>query len=518
MTTSSTPIPGPITAFQQLATVPTTPGTPSATWASFSNGVPAGLSSLVGVNGSDAASQGPVHTPGWHRLRGDRLRARTSASPWHRWSTLPGVAVQPTSYNVAVGSDRLPSSIPTSPRTSAGSTPTPTRTPTRSPPTATSSPSASRRRRRRRTSRVTARATSPWARRRAPSWRSSSPTSPASARARWRSSDTRPLPPNLVEDDFQAAGRFPGGTTPPPPTAQNCQTPTSPGRCSRVGSPTVVGQPNPGSDVGSAAAGGRRLRRRRRRRSWRSVHHPPRDRRRAPASAAPRPRIGYGSRHPGRQEPPERSCPGVPSPRRPGRGRHTRPRKVVAGRSGAVVRRVRSRPDRGPDRCLVLAEATSWAGIGVNGCSKTGAGTSRRGGMRMALTPRRGGPALRRRPLHPGRSRLLPSLAPGHARWPLRHRTTWHPARAPETTTWSPCRSRAPCRPVPDRSSTSGKDSRCMSGDHLPQAGRGRDRLLCRSNQGTRSASEPTVRVEHPAAAWLRDPVRNRLSKHAESA
>ena len=33
-----------------------------------------------------------------------------------------------------------------------------------------------------------------------------------------------PLPPMLVEDDFQAAGRLPGGTTPPPPTPTNCPT------------------------------------------------------------------------------------------------------------------------------------------------------------------------------------------------------------------------------------------------------------------------------------------------------
>ncbi len=35
-----------------------------------------------------------------------------------------------------------------------------------------------------------------------------------------------PLPPKLVEDDFQAAGRLPGGVTPPPPTATNCSNPT----------------------------------------------------------------------------------------------------------------------------------------------------------------------------------------------------------------------------------------------------------------------------------------------------
>lgn len=43
-----------------------------------------------------------------------------------------------------------------------------------------------------------------------------------------------PLPPNLVEDDFQAAGRLPGGTEPPPPTATSCQNPTITGGTSSI--------------------------------------------------------------------------------------------------------------------------------------------------------------------------------------------------------------------------------------------------------------------------------------------
>ena len=57
-----------VTAFQQLAGIPT-PGQPSAFWASFAEGPPSNsqfpnLDNLVGVNGADAASQGPVHTQG----------------------------------------------------------------------------------------------------------------------------------------------------------------------------------------------------------------------------------------------------------------------------------------------------------------------------------------------------------------------------------------------------------------------------------------------------------------------
>lgn len=43
-----------------------------------------------------------------------------------------------------------------------------------------------------------------------------------------------PLPPNLVELDFQAAGRLPGGVTPPPPTAANCPNPTITGGLSSI--------------------------------------------------------------------------------------------------------------------------------------------------------------------------------------------------------------------------------------------------------------------------------------------
>ena len=43
-----------------------------------------------------------------------------------------------------------------------------------------------------------------------------------------------PLPPNLVELDFQAAGRLPGGVTPPPPTPENCPNPTITGTLNSI--------------------------------------------------------------------------------------------------------------------------------------------------------------------------------------------------------------------------------------------------------------------------------------------
>ena len=53
-----------LATFQQAASVPSTAGQPSATWAVFPNGTPPKFASLVSVNGADASSQGPVHQPG----------------------------------------------------------------------------------------------------------------------------------------------------------------------------------------------------------------------------------------------------------------------------------------------------------------------------------------------------------------------------------------------------------------------------------------------------------------------
>ena len=59
-----------------------------------------------------------------------------------------------------------------------------------------------------------------------------------------------PLPANLVEDDFQAAGRLPGGTTPPPPTATSCPNPTLTGVTSSI-SPvgSLISQASPGGST-----------------------------------------------------------------------------------------------------------------------------------------------------------------------------------------------------------------------------------------------------------------------------
>ena len=245
--------PGPITSFQQEAQVPTPPGTPSATWASFSNGVPQGLQSLVGVNGSDAASQGPAQTQGGISYV-ETAYARNVGLPVASVVNAAGDAVQPGSYNVA---EALTAAVLYSDLTqNLGGVYTNTN-PNTYPISAYSYfvaqcvPSAAA----------------------AQNFSCDSGGSVTMGTAqgaelsqfiayvaclgqsRMASLGYSPLPPNLVEDDFQAAGRLPGGTTPPPPTAQNCQNPYITGQLQPVGGPTVIGTTNPGgSDLGSAAA------------------------------------------------------------------------------------------------------------------------------------------------------------------------------------------------------------------------------------------------------------------------
>jgi len=69
-----------------------------------------------------------------------------------------------------------------------------------------------------------------------------------------------PLPPNLVQEDFNAIGRLNGGVQPPPPTAANCKNPYVDGQTHLLGEPVIVGQA--GGGIGgtgttvAAAAGG----------------------------------------------------------------------------------------------------------------------------------------------------------------------------------------------------------------------------------------------------------------------
>jgi phosphate transport system substrate-binding protein len=64
-----------------------------------------------------------------------------------------------------------------------------------------------------------------------------------------------PLPPNLVQEDFNAIGRLNGGQQPPPPTAANCRNPYVDGEIPVPGVPVIQGQSG-GGVVNSAVAGG----------------------------------------------------------------------------------------------------------------------------------------------------------------------------------------------------------------------------------------------------------------------
>ena len=244
--------PGPITAFQQAATVPTPPGSPSATWASFSNGVPPGLTSLVGVNGSDAASQGPAQTQGGISYV-ETAYAKNVGLPVASVVNAAGDAVQPSSFNVA---EALTAAVLYSDLTQNLAGVYTNTNPNTYPISAYSYFAAQC---------VPAQAT-------AQNFSCDSGGSVTMGTAqgaelaqfiayvaclgqsKMAALGYSPLPPNLVEDDFQAAGRLPGGTTPPPPTAQNCANPYITGALQAVGGPTQTGVTNTGSSGSSAAA------------------------------------------------------------------------------------------------------------------------------------------------------------------------------------------------------------------------------------------------------------------------
>jgi phosphate transport system substrate-binding protein len=68
-----------------------------------------------------------------------------------------------------------------------------------------------------------------------------------------------PLPPNLVQEDFDAIGRLNGGQEPPPVSAATCKNPYVDGQTPLPGEPAVVGQapgvPGAGTPVAKGAAG-----------------------------------------------------------------------------------------------------------------------------------------------------------------------------------------------------------------------------------------------------------------------
>jgi phosphate transport system substrate-binding protein len=244
--------PGPITAFQQQAGIPSPPGQPSATWAAFPNGKPQNLQGLVSVGSADGAAQGPKQQPGGIAYV-ETAYALQAGLPVASVVNQAGYAVQPASYNVAVA---LTGAILYQDLTQnlAGvyTNPNPQAYPISA------------------YSYFVAQCVPAQAAQQNFSCDSSGNVTTAAAQGAELAAfitfvaclgqvnmaklGYSPIPPNLVVDDFQAAGRLMGGTSPPPPTAANCPNPYITGTLQPVGQPTVVGQANPGAGGGASTA------------------------------------------------------------------------------------------------------------------------------------------------------------------------------------------------------------------------------------------------------------------------
>ena len=227
-----------LAAFQQVASDPN-PGTgASATWASFPNGTPAGttqfpnLRGLDAVNGADAASQGPVHVNGGIAFV-ESAYAKNVDLPVASVVNEAGNAVQPTAEDAAVALE--------------GATLNPDLTENLSgvfdDTVGDAYPLSAY-------SYLVTQCVQKQAKAQNVSCDGKGKATMGTAQGAELSQfiafiaclgqksmatlGYTPLPPNLVELDFQAAGRLPGGVTPPPPTAENCPNPTITGALSSI--------------------------------------------------------------------------------------------------------------------------------------------------------------------------------------------------------------------------------------------------------------------------------------------
>jgi phosphate transport system substrate-binding protein len=222
-----------VTDFQSYAGVPTPAGEPSATWASFSQGAPPNtkkfpdLSSLVGENGANAASQAPVNTVGgiayvpypYSIVAGLPLASVVNES---------GHVVEPTVDNAALAlkkatlnsdlsadlkgvfKDRAAKAYPVSGYSYLVVACSPTLAAAEAPATSCSGDNTG---------------SSSY-----PSYKGSElgqfiDLAVCQGQADIAPVGYAPLPANLVEDAFQAVGRIPGATEPPAPTYANCPNP-----------------------------------------------------------------------------------------------------------------------------------------------------------------------------------------------------------------------------------------------------------------------------------------------------
>ncbi len=240
--------PGPFATFQRSAQV-SPAGSPSAFWAQYPAAPPPGL---VGVNGSDAASQGPVHTEGGITYV-EYAYALNVGLPVASVVNTAGVPVQPASYNVAVAltgailySDLTQNlgGVYTNPNPNAYPISAYSYFVSQCVPSAAAAQSFS--------CDSTGNVTMGTAQ--GAELAQFISFVACAGQASMVKLGYSPIPPNLVLDDFQAAGRLPGGVEPPAPTPQNCDNPYITGQLQPPGNPTQVSQPNPGSDLGTTAA------------------------------------------------------------------------------------------------------------------------------------------------------------------------------------------------------------------------------------------------------------------------
>ncbi len=249
------------------------PGSPTATWPTPPTRLRPGPPGLPGMaararRSARAARTTPPTT--WRRSRATAPsptwrrptpRSTTSRSP--RWSTQSNNAVQPTSLNVATALEKaiLHADL-TQDLTNVYTNPLPNAYPLSaysylvtpcSPQLAQTKGGSCAGRPARRDPR-------PSRARRARRSGSSSPSWPAPARRRWRTLGYSPLPPNLVQEDFDAVGRLNGGQEPPPVSPADCKNPYVDGQIPLPGEPAIAGQAGgglqPTATAAAAAAGG----------------------------------------------------------------------------------------------------------------------------------------------------------------------------------------------------------------------------------------------------------------------
>jgi phosphate transport system substrate-binding protein len=224
---------GLVTDFQRYASVPTSAGQPSATWADFSQGVPPNtpefpnIRGLVGVNGADAASQGPVRTPGGISYVAYPY-AKNIALPLAMVVNESGRAVPPTPQHAShalagatLNSDLSANLLGVFTDSSAKAYPVaaysylvapcdPAQAASEDPPTTCSANNEG---------------TSPIGTAQGAELGQFVDYAVCLGQSKLKNLGYATIPGHLVRDAFQAVGRIPGATEPPPPTPSNCPNP-----------------------------------------------------------------------------------------------------------------------------------------------------------------------------------------------------------------------------------------------------------------------------------------------------